>query len=145
MFSQTAEYALRAAVFLAEDAAERRTARDIAAAMDIPVDYVSKVMQSLARAGLVEAQRGKLGGFRLTRSGADISLLDVVNAVDPIRRISSCPLKLRQHSRILCPLHRKLDEALATIEREFLRTSVADLVDTPAVATASAAGACHVG
>ena len=128
MFSQTAEYALRAAVFLADEPAERHTARDIAHAMDIPVDYVSKVMQCLARAGLVEAQRGKLGGFRLTRAAGRISLLDVVNAVDPIRRISACPLRLEQHKRVLCPLHRKLDDALAGIESQFRQTSIGDLV-----------------
>jgi Rrf2 family transcriptional regulator, nitric oxide-sensitive transcriptional repressor len=142
-FSQTAEYALRAVVFLAQDSAERRTARDIADAMQIPVDYVSKVMQSLARAGLVEAQRGKLGGFRLTRPAHRVTLLEVVNAVDPVRRISSCPLGLRQHSRTLCPLHRKLDEAVASVERELLLTSVADLVEMPAAV--AAAGVSHAG
>ena len=142
MFSQTSEYALRAAVFLADQPAERRTARDIADAMDIPVDYVSKVMQSLARAGLVEAQRGKLGGFRLTRPAGRITLLDVVNAVDPIRRISTCPLKLEQHSRVLCPLHRKLDDALAAIEREFRQTVISDLIDV-AARPLMAAGGCH--
>jgi Rrf2 family transcriptional regulator, nitric oxide-sensitive transcriptional repressor len=142
MFSQTAEYALRAAVYLAEDPAGRRTARDIADAMQIPVDYVSKVMQSLARAGLVQAQRGKLGGFRLTRPAGLVTLLEVVNSVDPLRRISTCPLGLRQHSRALCPLHRKLDAAVASVERELHLTSVADLVEAPA-AVASAAGASH--
>ena len=142
MFSQTSEYALRAAVFLADGPAERRTARDIATAMSIPIDYVSKVMQSLGRAGLVEAQRGKQGGFRLTRDSADISLLDVMNAVDPLRRISSCPLRLDQHRHLMCPLHRKLDQALAAIENEFRRTSISDLIDTRR-AEPRAAGAAH--
>src|SRR3982750_2325889 len=132
MFSQTTEYALRAAVFLAgQQTTEYRTARDIAEGMDMPVDYVSKVMQSLARAGLVVAQRGKLGGFCLTRPAGRISLLDVVNAVDPIRRISTCPLRLPQHSRVLCPLHKKLDKAIASIESEFRQTSIADLIEVP--------------
>jgi Rrf2 family protein len=131
MFSQTSEYALRAAVFLASEPSERRTARDIADAMDIPVEYLSKVLQSLARAGLVEAQRGHRGGFRLARSGEKISLLDVMNAVDPVRRISTCPLRLEQHRHVLCPLHRKLDQALAGIERDFRQTSISDLIDIP--------------
>jgi Rrf2 family protein len=110
--------------------------------MDIPFDYVSKVMQCLARAGLVEAQRGKLGGFRLARAGARITLLDVINAVDPIRRITRCPLRLEQHRRVLCPLHRKLDQALSAIEREFRQTSISDLIDVSA-GKAKAAGASH--
>lgn len=140
MFSQTAEYALRAAVFLAGNPSVRHTARDIADAMEIPADYVSKVMQCLARAGIVDAQRGKLGGFLLARASAQISLLDVVNAVDPMRRITGCPLGLQQHSLALCPLHRKLDDALAGVEREFRGTSIADLVEVSGVA-AKAAGA----
>ena len=129
MFSQTAEYALRAAVHMASHPEERQTTRDIADAMNIPADYLSKVMQALVRAGVVTAVRGKSGGFQLVRPGGQTSVLDVVNAVDPIRRIESCPLHLPHHAHRLCPLHSKLDAAAAMIECEFRNTWIADLTD----------------
>jgi Rrf2 family transcriptional regulator, nitric oxide-sensitive transcriptional repressor len=126
-FSQTAEYALRAAVHMASHPDERQTTRDIAEAMNIPADYLAKVMQALVRAGVVTAMRGKSGGFQLTRP--DTSVLEVVNAVDPIRRIPSCPLHLPHHAQRLCPLHSKLDATAAMLEQEFRNTCIADLAE----------------
>lgn len=140
MLSQTAEYALRAAVHIASHPGERQTTRDIARAMDIPADYLAKVMQALVRAGVVTAMRGKAGGFQLARPGRETSVLDVVNAVEPLRRIQSCPLHLPQHGNHLCPLHSKLDQAAAMLEREFRNTCVADLADRGAHAKVAGAG-----
>ena len=142
MLSQTAEYALRAAVHMAAHPDERQTTRDIAGAMDIPPDYLAKVMQALVRAGVVTAVRGKSGGFLLAKPGRDTSVLDVVNAVDPLRRIQSCPLHLPQHEHRLCPLHSKLDQAAAMLEREFRNTCVADLAE-PGTVQVKTAGAGH--
>src|SRR5689334_17783414 len=106
MLSQTAEYALRAVVHLSTCPGESVAGPQLAQITQVPAQYLSKVMQSLARGGLVDAQRGKNGGFTLTRPPEDISILDVVNAVDPLRRIKGCPLGLKGHER-LCPLHRR--------------------------------------
>ena len=131
MFSQTAEYALRAIVWLAAHPGEPQTNLEIAAAAQVPADYLSKVMQSLGRGALVQAQRGKHGGFTLTRPADRISILEVVNAVDPIRRIRTCPLGLRSHGQRLCALHRRMDEALAHVERALGSATIADLVEEP--------------
>ncbi len=93
--------------------------------------YLSRVLQSLARAGLVKSTPGRSGGFRLTRSPKDISVLDVVNAVDPIRRIERCPLDIDDHGLNLCPLHRRLDAAIAATERVFRETSIGELLTDP--------------
>ncbi|HHV55912.1 MAG TPA: Rrf2 family transcriptional regulator [Firmicutes bacterium] len=127
MFSQTVEYALRAMVHLAEAAPAPRTNREISAATRVPLGYLAKVMQSLARAGLVVSQRGIGGGFGLTRPPQEITIYDVVQAVDPLKRITRCPLGLPAHSERLCTLHRRLDEAIAMVERSFRETSLADL------------------
>ena len=131
MFSQTVEYALRAMVVLADAEGEPRTNVQIATASRVPADYLSKVMQALGRAGLVNAQRGKNGGFTLLSDPAELSILDVINAVDPIRRIERCPLGIPQHGVRLCALHRKLDNALALVEEAFRATSLQELVAQP--------------
>lgn len=130
MISRTAEYALRAVVFLASDDTQPRTSGQISTATHVPADYLAKVMRELARAKLVRSRRGLNGGFTLAADPADINVLEVINAVDPIERIESCPLGIGGHTE-LCPLHRRLDDLIATVEQTFAATPVIDLVDSP--------------
>ena len=131
MFSQTVEYALRAVVLLASQPDTPMTTQRIAERTQVPVGYLSKVLQNLGREGLVHSQRGVHGGFTLARASAEITILQVVNAVDPIRRINACPLGLASHAEELCPLHRRLDDALAHIEKAFSDSTIADLLAEP--------------
>ena len=128
MFSQTTEYALRAAVWLAQNTGSPQTTAQVGEATKVPISYLSKVLQSLGRAGIVRAVRGLHGGFELVHSPELVSILDIVNVVDPIRRIKSCPLNLQSHSKQLCPLHKKMDQALAIVEESFRTTTLADVL-----------------
>ena len=131
MFSQTNEYALRVITFLGAIPEGLARNTDIAETTKVPVGYLYKILQILDRAGLVRAQRGKHGGYSLNRPPSEISVLDVINAVDPLPRIRSCPLKLRSHGVHLCPLHRRLDEAFAVVEDTFRKTRISDLLTDP--------------
>src|SRR5262245_47722937 len=118
MFSQTVEYALRAIVYLAGQE-HARTTQQIAAVTKVPPAYLAKVLQNLSRFDLVRSQRGLHGGFSLGKAAEEVTIWEVVQAVEPIRRIQECPLELESHKTKLCPLHKKLDEALAQIENAF--------------------------
>lgn len=131
MVSRTAEYALRAIVYLADQKGKALTTQQIAEATQVPAGYLSKVLQALGRAGLVLSQRGLHGGFTLGQDAAEISVLTVVNAVDPIQRIRQCPLGVSSHSQRLCPLHHRLDSAMEMVEHAFGETSVAALLNDP--------------
>jgi len=128
VISQTTEYALRAMAYLASSPQQPRAAKVIAQVNELPAGYVVRVMQLLREAGLVTAQRGPNGGFLLARSIDRINLLDVVNAVEPVPRITKCPLGKPAHLQ-LCPLHRRLDAAAAGVENAFASTTLAELVD----------------
>lgn len=130
MLSQTVEYALRAMCHLASAPEDQAlNSETIAQRTKVPKGYLSKIMRDLVVAELVQSQRGPAGGFTLARRSDQISILDVISAVDPIKRILKCPLGNPAHLR-LCPLHRRLDDSLGLIEREFARTTLADLLDT---------------
>jgi Rrf2 family protein len=131
MISQTAEYALRAIVYLADQDGAARTTAQIAQTTRIPPSYLAKVMQSLARARLVQSQRGLKGGFTLAHKPQELSVLAVINAVDPIRRYPECPLGIPSHGRRLCPLHYRLDQAAAMVEHSFEATTIAELLAVP--------------
>jgi Rrf2 family transcriptional regulator, nitric oxide-sensitive transcriptional repressor len=130
MFSQTAEYALRAAVYLASQDGTPRTTQEIAAATKVKLAYLSKVMQGLGRKGLVQSQRGLHGGFTLTRPADELTVLDIITAVDPIQRIKSCPLGIKDHIN-LCPLHRRLDQAMKLVEEALQKSTLAELLIEP--------------
>lgn len=128
MFTQTVEYALRAIVHLAQQAPTASTTEEVAEATHVPRAYLAKILSGLRRAGLVKSQRGLGGGITLSRPPESLTILDVVNAVEPIERIKTCPLGLSSHGSNLCPLHARMDMALAMVESSFANTSVADVL-----------------
>ncbi len=129
MFSRTAEYALRAVCVVARQTDGIKTTDEIAVATKVPPQYLRKVLQSLKRAGLVVTKRGIGGGICLSRPADEITVLDVVNAVDPVQRIESCPLGLAEHGVHLCPMHSQLDQVLALMEQALRSTTIADLLN----------------
>ncbi|MCI0457984.1 MAG: Rrf2 family transcriptional regulator [Gemmataceae bacterium] len=131
MISQTLDYALRAVVYLADQGDEPRTVQQIAEVTRVPPAYLAKVMQGLSRAGLTHAQRGLHGGFTLLKEPGELTIWDVAEAVEPLRRIRECPLGLASHRARLCPLHKRLDDALALIERTFRETTIAEILAEP--------------
>ena len=131
MFSQTVEYALRAMIFLADRAPHACKTDEIAEATKVPKPYLTKVLQGLSRGQLVQTQRGVGGGVMLRRSPEELTILDVVNAVEPIQRIRTCPLGLTAHGTNLCPLHHRMDRALATVEQAFRDSTLAEILAEP--------------
>lgn len=131
MISQTVEYALRAVVHLASEAPRGRTTDQVAEATHVPRAYLSKVLQGLVRGGIIHSQRGIGGGMTLARPAEELTILEVVNSVEPIQRIRTCPLGLASHGVHLCPLHRRLDHALAMVEQAFQGTTLAEVLAEP--------------
>lgn len=131
MLSQSVEYSLRAVVYLASQSPQSRTTEDIAKATKVPSAYLSKLLQALNRAGIVRSQRGAGGGMALVKRPHELTILEVVNAVDPIKRIQECPLELAAHGARLCPLHKRLDSALAMVEDAFRNTTLAEVLAEP--------------
>lgn len=127
MLSKTAEYALRAAVWLAREPGLPHSADALAERTQVPRRYLHKVLQDLVRAELVRSQPGPRGGYSLDKQPAKISILDVVNAVSPLERIRACPLGLTSHKK-LCPLHRELDNVYAATEKALARVTLGELL-----------------
>lgn len=92
--TKRADYAIRAVVALATAAPdERLSVRRIAADRAIPVRFLPQVMSDLVAAGLVEGLPGRTGGYRLARSAATISMLDVIEAVEGDSHRETCVLR----------------------------------------------------
>ena len=127
MLSKTAEYALRAAVWLAQSPDQPSAADHLAEVTKVPRRYLHKVLQDLVRAELVRSQSGPRGGYALARDPAKITILDVVIATAPLERIRHCPLGLPSHTR-LCPLHKELDRVYANAEQALANVTLDQLL-----------------
>jgi Rrf2 family protein len=130
MFSLTVEYALRAVTYLAITPNRIHTTADISKATKVPSPYLSKVLQALQKHGIVTVKRGLHGGYHLTKDPKDLSLYEVVNSVDPVQRIETCPLEIASHGKKLCSLHRKMDQAMENMEQAFRTTTLHELVSS---------------
>lgn len=140
MLSQTAEYALRAMVLLAERTDDRpaRTG-ELAAALDIPQNYLAKTLHALTRAGVLTSSRGKGGGFRLSRPAAEISLLDVVDPFDRLGTRPACLMGQGECSEAhACAAHASWKTVSQRVQAFFAESTLADLAKKPAASSASA-------
>ena len=135
MISQTVEYALRAIVTIAQFEGQPCTARKISEITQVPSAYLSKLMQGLVRGGLVNSQRGLHGGFVLTKDPGKLTFLDIVDVIEPIKRIHDCPLGIASHGATLCPLHRRLDDVMEATEQMLRETTVAEVISDPGSVT----------
>lgn len=118
-------------VYLAFDAPDHSSTDQIAETTLVPRAYLSKVLQSLRRAELIETRRGIGGGISLARGPERITILDVVNAVEPMRRMATCPLGEPMNGGRFCPLHNKVNLAIGMLEANFASTTLAEMVRVP--------------
>ena len=130
MLTKTGLHAVRAVVALAKlpegaYAGAARVAREIGA----PQNYLGKLLQTLAREGLVESQKGLGGGFRLAREPRAITLLDVVEPIEHISRWSGCILGRPECSDVdPCAIHNRWKAVRDAYLAMLRRTSIAELV-----------------
>jgi Rrf2 family protein len=129
MISQTAEYALRAVVCLAQNPEKPLTNVEIARLTKVPEHYLSKVLHALVKGGIVRSQRGLHGVYILTQAIDQLPLLDIINTVDPMRQIESCPLKLGAHGTNLCALHKRINHSMKLMEEVFKNSTVQTILD----------------
>jgi Rrf2 family protein len=131
------DYALRAMVNLARHyGAEAVSTRTIADDEDIPYQLACKIMQRLHKSRLVESCMGPKGGFRLSRTPSQISLLEVVEAIQGTPRLNRCLLGVDTCPRKpTCPVSRKLAELQAYMSRYLGSITLSELVRSRPVKT----------
>ncbi len=130
MISKTNQYALRAVLCLAQESGGRPVrAGQIASALALPSNYLSKILHALARAGVLESERGPNGGFRLARSPDQVSLAEVMAPFEAIVEARACLLGRDQCSdEDHCRLHERWKNASDPMIAFFNHTMIADLI-----------------
>lgn len=109
LLSKSCVYGLRASLYLATNQnGEFTSIREMSDRLNISFHFLTKILQQLTAAGLLESHKGPKGGVRLTRSGNEISLIEVVIAIDGPELFTECALGLPGCGvEKPCPLHEK--------------------------------------
>jgi Rrf2 family protein len=133
ILSQTAVYAVQAALHLAESDPETPIrVDDIAEELGVPRNYLSKILHTLARGDLLASTRGPHGGFRLARRPSDMMLSEVVAQFDDLPAGSGCLLgRARCSDQDACAAHDRWKSVSSAISDFFCETSLADLLKSP--------------
>ena len=126
IINRETDYALRALTRLAL-AGDSMPVSALAEAEDVPPDFLRKIMQRLHRAGIVESCQGPFGGYRLARPARQLSVLDVIEAVQGPLVITECISRQEICSRIdYCPFRRRLSALMAELNAKLAKVPISD-------------------
>jgi len=127
--TRAGEYAIKSLVYLAAQAPDTRVmASEVAEAEQIPVNFVRKILESLAKTGLVKSYRGAGGGFTLGRAAAAITLAHIIEAVEGPFALNQCFTASGCPQQVECPLSPIWREAQNAVQAVLNRYSLADIV-----------------
>jgi Rrf2 family protein len=137
VISQTAQYALQALTYLSGHQDEEPIlGHTIAEAVGIPQNYLSKIMHTLGKAGLVDAKRGKLGGYALATDPATTSIREVFDAFDDLRALETCFLGRPECSdENPCAAHEQWGPIAEALQQFLDETTLADLSRSAGILT----------
>lgn len=129
--SKSTELAIHGLYQLALTSPRQLLVAEMAGAQQVSVSYLAKVFQKLARRGLVRSTRGKRGGFALARSPEQISLADVIRAVEAEEPLFDCLGSVREcKANSQCLTRHCFHEAEQSMYGVLAGTSLADIVDS---------------
>lgn len=124
------DYAIRACLYMASDRCDLPASSGlIARQMEIPERFLPRVLGELTKAGIVEAQIGRSGGYRLRRAADRISILELVETVEGSTRTDQCVLRQRGCDATRpCAFHPVMDQAQSALIDVLATATLADIV-----------------
>ena len=132
MLSSASKYAINAVLFLALDSHEGKKVgvKEVARAIDVPVAFLAKLLQDLARKNVISSSKGPTGGFYLTDENKAQKLLVIVEQIDGLSRFHECVLGLKDCSgEKPCPIHFSVQPLRQAMLSELSENSIASFAE----------------
>lgn len=129
--SSTARYGLRAMADLCVHSSNNRpvSVNDIALRQNISVNYLEQLFGRMRRAGLLESVRGALGGYKLARSASEITMSDILEALDEPFIFGSCQTEWGCENAVTCPTFKLWQKVKGSVDEVLDSTTLEDLAD----------------
>jgi len=129
LITRETDYAVRTVLYLAREVDRTANVAEVARAMHIPKTFLAKILQRLSKKGILVSTRGVKGGFRLAKKPSDISLLDIMEAIQGPAGINLCVIdskkcRLSPH----CSVHPVWVDIRKEVERRLQKQTIASLV-----------------
>lgn len=145
IYSKACEYGIRALTNLARQPNQLAVVRDVSDAEGIPHYFLGKILQTMAKEGLVMSTKGPGGGFKLARPADEITLYDIKAAIDGVDDLVECAVGLAQcNDEMPCPLHdtfKPLRERIKSYLQETTLATMAEAVDRKHMLSEDGSGA----
>lgn len=130
-FTRTTEYALRTLGYMASREHELLSADELHAALRIPKKYLQRLLTDLTRSTLLKSVRGRNGGFMLSRPTQDITLAEIVHAVEGSRHTPECFFGFAKCALdVPCAMHEVWVRSQRTVRDALQTTRLADIAGT---------------
>ncbi len=132
MFSKSCQYAIRAVIYLAEQQGADKNVgvKEIAEALNVPQQFLSKILQQLSKHNKISSVKGPGGGFYLDEFNAKATLLDIVEIIDGKHTLNNCilgkPYCSNEHP---CPLHHQFYGCREGLRASLSACEIGSLVD----------------
>lgn len=127
--TRQADYGVRCVLFLSREAGRIVSATEISKAMSIPKSFLAKILQRLSKKGIVRSTQGMAGGFELAKQPGEISLLEVVEALQTPSALNACVIDNQQCSlSSSCVVHPIWIELRQHIEKRLKQVTFAELI-----------------
>jgi len=131
IFSKSFGYALRGTLYVAMMNDERRKIRidEMANRLSVPRHFMGKIMNKVAKKGILNSTKGPNGGFALNGNTLNTSLLTLVEAMDGLEQFDECVLRLRKCDALHpCPLHAHVRTYKNDLVKIFEQTNINSLL-----------------
>ncbi len=132
MFSTSCHYGLQGMLYIAMFSSENKNVdlKQIATEQNIPKHFLSKILQELVRNNLLISMKGPTGGFRLSRKPEDITLIEVIDAIDGLGVFTKCGIGFKQcNDSNPCPIHEEYKKVRNQVEELFSTKTLLELTE----------------
>ena len=133
MFSKACKYAIRAVLYLATHSNETKKfgVKDVAEVLDVPKAYLAKLLQQLAKEGIIASSKGSNGGFYLADGHREAHLRDIIECIDGAAALKDCVLGLSVcSSDNPCALHHDVLKFRQNLDRTLSQRTVANVTSS---------------
>lgn len=130
MISNSSKYAIKAVLFLATHSSEddKIMVKDIAGPINVPLAYIAKLLQELAKQGLISSTRGPKGGFYLSKEDQKRNIMDIVDVIDGQKKLNACLLSLeRCNEDNPCPVHHLINQSRTILMKNLKMKTIHEL------------------
>jgi Rrf2 family transcriptional regulator, iron-sulfur cluster assembly transcription factor len=132
MFSTSCHYGLQAMIYIALHSSEDENVDlgKIAKNQDIPKHFLSKILQVLVKHKLLVSMKGPKGGFKLNAPADEITLIEIIEAIDGLEVFNQCGIGFKQcDDNHPCPIHHDFKPVRDKVEKLFIRKTLKELTE----------------